>query len=328
MNKVTFIVLAYNQENYIEECLQSIERQTSQVYELIISDDASTDGTKNKINEFIKNSKIEKINFLNNNENRGLIKSFNSCLKIVSGDIILLQAGDDVSHPNRAEITKIRFSKTECNVLYSSYDIIDKNSVILKSKIRSSKITDPTLFIKKGSAIPPFGTAFNRFFLMKIGEINEKIKNEDDYIAMAAVVWGGLLVIPDILYKYRIHSKSISSWNNLKINKNEFLEKYLNDQLNRCENFIAWRTLIERNLIEKESFNSISNKNKFNDLIEKKIRIKKCIYNIRTMNFEERIKVLIVNYEAASLQDLIILIIGCSGILLINWARRKILKIT
>lgn len=326
-NKITFVVLAYNHEDYIEECLQSIEQQTIKVYELIISNDASQDKTKNKIDDFIKKSSIPNITFLDNKENIGLIKSINACLNVASGDLILLQAGDDASHPTRAEITKMHFSKTKCKVLYSSYQIMDKDSMILKTKIRNSEINDPAHFIVKGAAIPPFGTAFTRYFLTRLGTINEKIKNEDDYIGMAAVVYGGLLVIPDILYKYRIHSRSLSSWNSIKIESNIFLKKYFHDQANRVENYLAWRSMIEENFPSKENITSIATREKLLQLINKKINIKICTMNLQESNFTTRIGVLILNFNAANLQDIIILTLGSSGILLIKWARRKILRV-
>jgi alpha-1,3-rhamnosyltransferase len=325
--KITFVVLAYNHEDYIEECLESIERQTIEVHQLIISNDASKDGTKNKINSFIITSRISEIIFLDHSENIGIIKSINACLNAATGEFIFLQAGDDTSHLNRAEITKMHFLKTECNVIYSSYQIMDKDSNIFKTKIRNSEIKDPTYFVLKGAAIPSYGAAFTRNFLIQLGPISEKLKNEDDYFGMAAVVYGGLLVIPDILYKYRIHSRSISSWNNMKIDSNIFLENYFRDQPNRVENYLAWSSMVEIHFADEEYNTSMNRKEKILQLINKKINIKKCIMNLDASSFLRRVSVLKSNIAAANLQDVVILTMGSSGILLIKWLRRKILRV-
>lgn len=54
MIKVSVIVPAYNVENYIEACLDSIVNQTLKEIEIIIINDGSTDGTKEKIEKYQK----------------------------------------------------------------------------------------------------------------------------------------------------------------------------------------------------------------------------------------------------------------------------------
>lgn len=55
-NKVTLsvVVLSYNNEQYLEDCLSSIERQEIDSYEVLIVDDSSTDNSVSVIKEFIK----------------------------------------------------------------------------------------------------------------------------------------------------------------------------------------------------------------------------------------------------------------------------------
>ena len=48
MIKVSIIVPVYNVEQYIEKCLDTLVNQTLQEIEIIIVNDGSTDGTKNR----------------------------------------------------------------------------------------------------------------------------------------------------------------------------------------------------------------------------------------------------------------------------------------
>ena len=54
--KVSIIVTAYNKEKFIKKCLESVISQDCDNWELIITEDRSTDRTKEIIEEYIKDS--------------------------------------------------------------------------------------------------------------------------------------------------------------------------------------------------------------------------------------------------------------------------------
>jgi GT2 family glycosyltransferase len=49
---LSVIVTAYNIEDYIEQCLESVAAQTLSDFEVLVVDDGSTDSTPDRINEF------------------------------------------------------------------------------------------------------------------------------------------------------------------------------------------------------------------------------------------------------------------------------------
>jgi glycosyltransferase involved in cell wall biosynthesis len=51
---VSICIVSYNVEEYIEKCLDSVCQQTFQKIEIIIVDDMSTDGTREKLYKFAK----------------------------------------------------------------------------------------------------------------------------------------------------------------------------------------------------------------------------------------------------------------------------------
>jgi len=100
--KVSVIMGVYNCEKTIAESLESIINQTYANWELVICDDASTDGTP-AILEFYRSRHPDKIILLKNDTNRKLAYSLNRCLEASSGDYIARMDGDDISLLRRLE---------------------------------------------------------------------------------------------------------------------------------------------------------------------------------------------------------------------------------
>ena len=54
MPKISVLIPAYNVEPYLRECIDSVLNQTMQDFEIICIDDASTDGTRNILEDYQK----------------------------------------------------------------------------------------------------------------------------------------------------------------------------------------------------------------------------------------------------------------------------------
>ena len=93
MQKVSIIVPAYNVENYIERCIESLLSQTLKEIEIIIVNDGSTDQTKEKILPYIKKYP-EKVIYLEK-ENGGLSSARNYGMPYAKGEYIAFIDSDD-----------------------------------------------------------------------------------------------------------------------------------------------------------------------------------------------------------------------------------------
>ena len=99
--KVTVIILSYNQDEYIADAIQSVIEQTYNNLEIIISDNGSTDNSKEIIREFLELD--SRINFLDYTENYKITVRQNKAAQISTGDFISLLYGDDYYLPNKIE---------------------------------------------------------------------------------------------------------------------------------------------------------------------------------------------------------------------------------
>lgn len=92
---VSVCIISYNQKNFIREAIESaLIQEIPFPYEIVISDDCSTDGTKEICLEYSRRFP-EKIKFIERLENVGALKNFYNTLQRCRGDYIALLEGDD-----------------------------------------------------------------------------------------------------------------------------------------------------------------------------------------------------------------------------------------
>ena len=87
----------FNADRYLEEAIRSLLGQTFDDFELIISDNASTDRTEAICRDFAATDR--RIRYLRNAENVGFARNQNSVIRLASGRYFLLTHGDDVRAP-------------------------------------------------------------------------------------------------------------------------------------------------------------------------------------------------------------------------------------
>ncbi len=98
---VSILIPFKNTECFLVDCLESIEQQTYNNWELIIVDDSSTDGSYDIVREFAKkNSRIR----LLKNSGRGIIEALQLAFRHSKGQFITRMDSDDVMHPEKLEV--------------------------------------------------------------------------------------------------------------------------------------------------------------------------------------------------------------------------------
>ena len=100
LQKVSIIIPCYNEENTIEKILKRVFEEILNLnylnFEIIVINDASTDGTQNILEKY----KNEKFKFLKNDKNFGKGYSLKRGINEATGDIILFQDADLEYNPS------------------------------------------------------------------------------------------------------------------------------------------------------------------------------------------------------------------------------------
>ncbi len=142
MDLVSIITPTYNCARFIEETIRSVQSQTYQNWEMIISDDCSTDNTREIIAHYLASDK--RIKYICNEKNSGAAITRNHALKIARGRWIAFLDSDDLWLPEKLE-RQIAFMETNnYSFSYHNYAEIDESSqplgVVVSGPKRISKI--------------------------------------------------------------------------------------------------------------------------------------------------------------------------------------------
>lgn len=122
MPKVSVIVPVYNAEPYLEQCVDSVLKQSFADVEIILIDDGSTDGSSGICERLSQEN--ERIHFIFK-ENGGAATARNAGLDAANGEFILFCDSDDILHPQMLEILYGMLSKSNADIAMCHYDFFD-----------------------------------------------------------------------------------------------------------------------------------------------------------------------------------------------------------
>jgi glycosyltransferase involved in cell wall biosynthesis len=239
MNKplVSIIMPVYNAESYIKEAIQSILNQTFTDFEFIIIDDGSTDNSL----KIIKSFKDNRIKIIKNKGNLGLIKTLNKGINLAQGRYIARMDADDIAMPERLE-KQMAFLKEnpDYGLVGTLAEIIDEEGV------STGKIHDLPISYEAIKSRILFQCPFVHPSVMGKIEVFKEFKYKENYpIAEDLFLWIEIISkykvanINELLLKYRVHSKNVSSDSKKFKQKENSLLKIFEYQLHLLDNNIS-----------------------------------------------------------------------------------------
>ncbi|MBE0410252.1 MAG: glycosyltransferase [Anaerolineales bacterium] len=205
---VSVVMCVYNEEHYIRDAIDSILSQTYDDFELIVVDDASTDGTPEILRSFVD----ERIIIFRNEKNSGPYRSANKGISLAQGEFIARHDADDISHPKRFEKQVNHLIKNNSiGMVSSDFQYIDKSGHIIDSV--SLPASNHTLQerLTRGNIFAQGSVIFRRSVFDQVGGYRDYFPVSQDYdlwLRMSEV--SELANIDAPLYQMRFHSKSIS----------------------------------------------------------------------------------------------------------------------
>lgn len=116
--RISIITAAYNVEEYLEDCLDSILAQTFSDFELILIDDGSTDTTGQICDDYA--SKDNRIRVFHQG-NVGVSDTWNKGVELVRGKYVGFVDSDDLIHPQMYGLLYKAITETNSDIAYCNY---------------------------------------------------------------------------------------------------------------------------------------------------------------------------------------------------------------
>lgn len=254
---VSLVVLFYNQEDFVTETLDGVFSQTYENMEIIISDDASPDGTYTAVERYLAEHACSKQIFVNQNKkNMGLVPHLNYLIEnYVHGDIIALAGGDDISMPNRISDTVAAFNiDKNIKAVTGQYVKIDKYS----NKINEVTTINDGVYTLNDAYIRTFsfmcgsaGLAICKEVWDIFGALLPECPTEDSTLRFRSLLLGEVAVSPNVFIQYRIHGNNLSGQNNIFNLKTERISAQYKHDLLRAKDIGVVSTITAKRLERK-----------------------------------------------------------------------------
>ena len=228
-SKITLSIcmITYNHESFIEEAINSIlTQQTDFDFELVISNDKSTDKTDEIVQQIISNHpKANLIKYFNQKQNLGMYDNFMFALNQCKGKYIALCDADDYWTDNtklqkQVDLLEQYPELSFCFHKAYRFDILDETRNKIYPENTPNEIIDAEMFFN----IPTIPTA-SLVYRNQI-QFPKLVHSHADMLLYAALLSIGKAgFIMEKMSAYRLHPKGVSS----TYNQNWYLERRISE---------------------------------------------------------------------------------------------------
>lgn len=204
---VSIITPSYNSSEFIADTIEGIRRQTYPHWELLITDDCSTDNSLEIIQEYARKDARIKWQQLEVNSGAGVCR--NKSIEAAKGRYIAFCDSDDVWMPQKLEMQLRFMEQKDCALVYSSYMTMDEQKKVTGVVVCMNRIDYASM--KRDDGI---GCLTAMYDTAKVGKMYmSSIRKRQDWglwleiLAKCKVAYG----VKEPLAYYRIRTGSISN---------------------------------------------------------------------------------------------------------------------
>ena len=209
--KVTVVIPTYNAENYLAAAVDSVLRQTFSDYELLILDNASTDGTPTLMGRYTDS----RVAYRRNSENLGLAGNVARGIREARGHYIIFLGADDIWEPQfLAKAVAFLEAAPQISMVHGPAAWIDEEGRRFGGTGNAwPQLTPgPRAMLEAFAAGFCFSTMVMRTALVRAtGPIGEEWQEVIDlWLFLRMCLAGDVGYLDEVLCEYRVHGQAMS----------------------------------------------------------------------------------------------------------------------
>lgn len=213
---LSITVLNYNYAHYLQQCLDSILKQTFRDFEVILINDRSTDNSLKVIEPYLADPRVR---LVDHKANKGYVESLIEGCQLSTGDYITVISADDYALDLTAFETAYEVLKNDeaISLFFSAWHEVDEDGVVRYTRRASEHdyVVDGALEIRRllmSSPILHSGTIIRRDAYHQVGGYDARCKYAiDNNMWLALCATGKVAYVDRPLYAYRAHDTNMSN---------------------------------------------------------------------------------------------------------------------
>ena len=210
--KVSIVMTCFNTSKFIEQAIKSIYDQIYTNWELVIVDDASTDGTLEVVEKTISRLGIKKkCRIFKHKQNFGYGRTLSDAIQYSQGDLVAVVDSDDAIKPNALSLVVVPHEKYPgvC-LVYTNYMVCDSNLHHMRI-VKNFQIPKGKTFLNFMKGVSHF-KCFKKSFYNKTEGIDPSlVKSVDKDLIFKLEEVGPFFYVDAISYMYREHRNNLSN---------------------------------------------------------------------------------------------------------------------
>ncbi len=205
--RLSLMLMVYNQRSTVAAAAAACLAQSGEPIEVLLSDDASTDGSGEVLAQLAADYRGPHQVRLNRNPvNLGIGAHFNRMVELTRGELLVVAAGDDVSLPQRCDRLLQAWDAARQQPDLIASPLLDMDAAgQVHGRIEVDPLDQWTLerWCRHRPRVIGAGHAWTRRAFERFGPLASDIAYEDQVMTLRALLCGGAVTLDEPLVRYR-----------------------------------------------------------------------------------------------------------------------------